>query len=129
MLFAGKAHPADVPGQDLIRRISQIAHLPEFEGRLLLVEGYDLRLARRMVAGVDIWLNNPIYPLEASVERKTQKIPDTILRSNDMRKNPTAQIFSQKRAGPCGPCSFSRAIRRNRTDNQARTKRLLYRLS
>ena len=66
LIFAGKAHPADVPGQDVIRRISQIARLPEFEGRLLLVEGYDLRLARRLVAGVDVWLNNPIYPLEAS---------------------------------------------------------------
>ncbi len=66
LIFAGKAHPADVPGQDLIRRLSEIAHLPEFEGRLLLIEGYDLRLARRLVAGVDVWLNNPIYPLEAS---------------------------------------------------------------
>jgi starch phosphorylase len=66
LIFAGKAHPADVPGQDLIRRISEISHLPEFEGRLLLIEGYDLRLARRLVAGVDVWLNNPIYPLEAS---------------------------------------------------------------
>ena len=66
LIFAGKAHPADAPGQDLIRRISQIARLPEFEGRLLLVEGYDLRLARRLVAGVDVWLNNPVYPLEAS---------------------------------------------------------------
>ena len=66
LIFAGKAHPADVPGQEVIRRISQIAQLPEFEGRLLLVEGYDLRLARRLVAGVDVWLNNPIYPLEAS---------------------------------------------------------------
>lgn len=66
LIFAGKAHPADVPGQDLIRRVSQIARQPEFEGRLLLVEGYDLRLARRLVAGVDVWLNNPVYPLEAS---------------------------------------------------------------
>ncbi len=66
LIFAGKAHPADAPGQDVIRHISQIAHLPEFEGRLLLIEGYDLRLARRLVAGVDVWLNNPIYPLEAS---------------------------------------------------------------
>ncbi|SFD95496.1 alpha-glucan family phosphorylase [Nitrosomonas sp. Nm166] len=66
LIFAGKAHPADIPGQDVIRHISQIARLPEFEGRLLLVEGYDLRLARRLVAGVDVWLNNPIYPLEAS---------------------------------------------------------------
>ena len=65
-LFAGKAHPADVPGQDLIRRISEMARLPEFEGRILLVENYDLRLARRLVSGVDVWLNNPVYPLEAS---------------------------------------------------------------
>ena len=65
-LFAGKAHPADVPGQDLIRRVMQVAQMPEFEGKILLVEGYDLRLGRRMVSGVDVWLNNPIYPLEAS---------------------------------------------------------------
>ena len=65
-IFAGRAHPADVPGQDLIREIARVAKLPEFEGTILLVEGYDLRLARRLVAGVDVWLNNPIYPLEAS---------------------------------------------------------------
>jgi glycogen phosphorylase len=65
-LFAGKAHPADVPGQDLIRRVMQVAQMPEFEGKILLVEGYDLRLGRRMVSGVDVWLNNPVYPLEAS---------------------------------------------------------------
>lgn len=65
-LFAGKAHPADVPGQDLIRRVMQVAQMPEFEGKILLIEGYDLRLGRRMVSGVDVWLNNPVYPLEAS---------------------------------------------------------------
>ena len=65
-LFAGKAHPADQPGQEIIRRIAQFAKLPEFEGRILLLEGYDLALARALVAGVDVWLNNPIYPLEAS---------------------------------------------------------------
>jgi starch phosphorylase len=65
-LFAGKAHPADVPGQDVIRRIWQLSRMPEFEGRILLVEGYDLRLARRLVSGVDVWLNNPVFPLEAS---------------------------------------------------------------
>ena len=65
-IFAGKAHPADRPGQDLIRRIHQIAHMPEFEGKVLLVEGYDLGLSRRLVAGVDVWLNTPIFPLEAS---------------------------------------------------------------
>ena len=65
-IFAGKAHPADGPGQEVIRRIVQVSKLPEFEGKLLLVEGYDLRLARRLVSGVDVWLNNPIYPVEAS---------------------------------------------------------------
>lgn len=66
LIFSGKAHPADIPGQDLIRRISQVSRMPEFEGRILLVENYDMRLARRLVAGVDVWLNSPIYPLEAS---------------------------------------------------------------
>ncbi len=65
-LFAGKAHPADQPGQDLIRQIQGIANMPEFEGKVMLVEGYDLGLARRLVSGVDVWLNNPVYPLEAS---------------------------------------------------------------
>jgi len=65
-IFTGKAHPADQPGQELIRQLNRIAREPEFEGRLLLVEGYDLRLARRLVSGVDVWLNNPVYPLEAS---------------------------------------------------------------
>jgi len=65
-LFAGKAHPADHPGQDLIRQIQAISVMPEFEGRVMLVEGYDLGLARRLVSGVDVWLNNPVYPLEAS---------------------------------------------------------------
>jgi starch phosphorylase len=66
LLFAGKAHPADRPGQELIRRIVETSRLPELEGRLLLVEDYDMRLARRLVSGVDVWLNNPVYPLEAS---------------------------------------------------------------
>ncbi|MBS1190775.1 MAG: alpha-glucan phosphorylase [Rhodocyclaceae bacterium] len=65
-LFAGKAHPADQPGQDIIRRITEMASRQEFEGRILMVEGYDLHLSRRLVTGVDVWLNNPIYPLEAS---------------------------------------------------------------
>jgi glycogen phosphorylase len=65
-LFAGKAHPADTPGQDLIRQVHRVARMPEFEGRLLIVEDYDMRLARRLVSGCDVWLNNPIYPMEAS---------------------------------------------------------------
>ncbi|MCL4761352.1 MAG: alpha-glucan family phosphorylase, partial [Burkholderiales bacterium] len=65
-IFAGKAHPADEPGQDMIRHIMRVAKERQFTGHLLFVEGYDLRLARRLLAGVDVWLNNPIYPLEAS---------------------------------------------------------------
>jgi starch phosphorylase len=65
-LFAGKAHPADEPGQELIRTIAHIARQEEFEGKILFLEGYDLHIARRLVSGVDVWLNNPVYPLEAS---------------------------------------------------------------
>jgi starch phosphorylase len=65
-LFSGKAHPADEPGQDLIRTLVHMSRQEEFEGRILFLEGYDLHLARRLVSGVDVWLNNPVYPLEAS---------------------------------------------------------------
>lgn len=65
-IFAGKAHPADIPGQDLIRQVTRISRMPEFEGKILMLEDYDMRLARRLVAGVDVWLNTPLYPLEAS---------------------------------------------------------------
>ncbi len=65
-LFAGKAHPADQPAQEMIRAIHRFSKMPEFEGRVLLIEGYDLALARRLVSGVDVWLNTPEYPLEAS---------------------------------------------------------------
>jgi starch phosphorylase len=64
-IFAGKAHPADVAGQELIRRVHEVARMPALEGKILLIEGYDLHLSRRLVAGVDVWLNNPVYPLEA----------------------------------------------------------------
>ena len=65
-LFAGKAHPADEPGQELIRTLVHMAGQEEFQGRLLFIEGYDLHIARRLVSGVDVWLNNPVHPLEAS---------------------------------------------------------------
>jgi starch phosphorylase len=65
-LFSGKAHPADEPGAELIRTLVHMAGQEEFQGRLLFVEGYDLHIARRLVAGVDVWLNNPVHPLEAS---------------------------------------------------------------
>ena len=66
LLFAGKAHPSDQPGQELIRRIHEISRRPEFIGKLLMLEDYNLAMARKLVAGVDVWLNNPEYPLEAS---------------------------------------------------------------
>ncbi|MCK5719073.1 MAG: alpha-glucan family phosphorylase [Thiomargarita sp.] len=65
-IFAGKAHPADNPGQDLLKEIYKICCEPDFMGKILVVQGYDLGLSRRLVSGVDIWLNTPIYPLEAS---------------------------------------------------------------
>jgi len=65
-IFAGKAHPADGPGQDLLRLIYNKSCLPEFMGKILVVQGYDLGLSRRLVSGVDVWLNNPVYPEEAS---------------------------------------------------------------
>ena len=66
LIFAGKAHPSDVPGQQLIRTIHEFSLLPEFIGHILLLEGYDLALGRKLVTGVDVWLNTPEYPLEAS---------------------------------------------------------------
>lgn len=66
LMFAGKAHPADIPGQELIRQIHEISLRPEFIGKIILLEGYDMALARKLVTGVDVWLNTPEYPLEAS---------------------------------------------------------------
>ncbi|MBX6419745.1 MAG: alpha-glucan family phosphorylase [Nevskia sp.] len=66
LVFAGKAHPNDGPGQELIRQIYEISMRPEFIGRLILLEGYDIQLARDLVQGCDVWLNTPEYPLEAS---------------------------------------------------------------
>jgi len=65
-LFAGKAHPADRPGQEVLREIKRAMLEPEFAGRVVFLEDYDIQLARWLVTGVDVWLNNPIAPLEAS---------------------------------------------------------------
>ncbi|RXQ96217.1 alpha-glucan family phosphorylase [Ancylomarina salipaludis] len=65
-IFAGKAHPADKAGQDLIQNIVQISHRPEFAGKILFLENYDIVLGKRLVKGVDIWMNTPTRPLEAS---------------------------------------------------------------
>ena len=65
-LYTGKAHPHDGAGQGLIKRIIEISRRPEFLGKIIFLENYDMRLARRLVSGVDIWLNTPTRPLEAS---------------------------------------------------------------
>ena len=65
-IFAGKAHPADGAGQGLIKRIFEISQRPEFQGKIIFLEDYDFLLARRLVSGVDIWMNTPTRPLEAS---------------------------------------------------------------
>lgn len=65
-VFAGKAHPNDKPGQDLIKMIVEIAARPQFVGKIIFLPNYDMELARRMVQGVDVWLNTPTRPLEAS---------------------------------------------------------------
>lgn len=65
-IFAGKAHPKDVPGQALLKEIAQFARRPEFRARFVFLEGYDVELARHLVQGADVWLNVPLRPYEAS---------------------------------------------------------------
>jgi len=66
IIFAGKAHPADEPGKQLIQRIANLRHDPRFAGRIAFVEDYDINVCRHLVQGVDVWLNTPRRPLEAS---------------------------------------------------------------
>lgn len=73
-IFAGKAHPADVPGQKYIEEIYQISRRPEFRGKIVILENYDMNISSHMVAGVDVWLNNPRRPMEAS-GTSGQKVP------------------------------------------------------
>jgi starch phosphorylase len=65
-VFAGKAHPLDVPGKTVLKQIAEFARDPQFAGKLVFVEDYDMNVARHLVQGVDVWLNNPRRPLEAS---------------------------------------------------------------
>ena len=65
-IFSGKAHPADGAGQGLIKRIIEISRMPQFLGKIIFLENYDMTVAKRLVTGVDIWLNTPTRPLEAS---------------------------------------------------------------
>ena len=66
IIFAGKAHPADKEGQDLIKYIHEILLMPQFKGKIFLLENYNINVARHLVSGVDVWLNNPRRPMEAS---------------------------------------------------------------
>lgn len=66
LVFAGKAHPADIQGQELIKRIHEVSKMPQFKGKIILLENYSMGISRYLVSGVDIWLNNPRRPLEAS---------------------------------------------------------------
>jgi starch phosphorylase len=66
IIYAGKAHPADEPGKQLIQRIANLRHDPRFAGRIVFVEDYDINVCRHLIQGVDVWLNNPRRPLEAS---------------------------------------------------------------
>ena len=66
IIFAGKAHPADKEGQDLIKRIHEISMMPQFKGKIFILENYNIAMARYLVSGVDVWLNNPRRPMEAS---------------------------------------------------------------
>jgi glycogen phosphorylase len=66
ILFAGKAHPADQPGQELIRQVYEYSRRPEFAGKIVFLEDYDMDMARHLVSGCDVWLNTPIRPHEAS---------------------------------------------------------------
>ena len=66
IIFAGKAHPADIEGQNLIKQIHEISLMPQFKGKIFILENYNIGLARYLVSGVDVWLNNPRRPMEAS---------------------------------------------------------------
>jgi starch phosphorylase len=66
LVFAGKAHPADRPGQELLRRVHEATLMPELRGKVMFVEDYDINVGRHLVQGVDVWLNNPRRPQEAS---------------------------------------------------------------
>ena len=66
LVFAGKAHPADIEGQDLIKYIHEISMMPQFKGKIFILENYNIGMSRYLISGVDVWLNNPRRPMEAS---------------------------------------------------------------
>ena len=65
LVFAGKSHPHDVPGKQLLQQVARLTRDPAFAGKVVFVEDYDINVGRHLVQGVDVWLNNPRRPLEA----------------------------------------------------------------
>src|SRR5205823_11753688 len=65
-VFAGKAHPHDEPGKRLLQQVARLTRDPRFAGRIVFIEDYDINVGRHLVQGVDVWLNTPRRPLEAS---------------------------------------------------------------
>jgi starch phosphorylase len=76
LVFAGKAHPRDEPGKRLLREVARLTHDPRFAGRLVFVEDYDINVGRHLVQGVDVWLNTPRRPLEASGTSGQKVVPN-----------------------------------------------------
>ena len=74
IIFAGKAHPADKEGQDLIKYIHEVSMMPQFKGKIFILENYNIAMSRYLVSGVDVWLNNPRRPMEASRNKWTKSI-------------------------------------------------------
>ena len=74
IIFAGKAHPADKEGQDLIKYIHEISMMPQFKGKIFILENYNIAMSRYLISGVDVWLNNPRRPMEASRNKWTKSI-------------------------------------------------------
>ena len=72
LVFAGKAHPKDEPGKQLIKRIANLRHDERFAKRIVFVEDYEMNVCRHLIQGVDVWLNNPRRPLEASGHQRAK---------------------------------------------------------
>jgi len=84
VLLAGKAHPADYPGQELIRQIWEISQRPAFKNRIFFLENYDMDMAKHLVAGVDVWLNTPTKPMEASGTSGQKAAPNGVINCSVM---------------------------------------------
>ena len=109
VLFAGKAHPHDGAGQGLIKKIVEISRRPEFLGKIIFLENYDMQLARRLVSGVDIWMNTPTRPLEASGTSGEKALMNGVVNFSVLdgwwlgktRKNAVDKSTEDAKAKPC----------------------------